>query len=159
MVGLYEEGLAEVEKVEQMQDDSALGFGVKGNILMDMGRTEEGLETLKRASDIFSGWKYLFYGKALIQAGYIAEGKAIIEELENMPITPYNALCLGYMYIQLGDFTKAIEWLSYKEKHGWYPWIRVLFTNKEFMRDPRLLELIREMNLPDPAPLVYNDVK
>ncbi len=159
MVGLYEEGLAEVEKVEQMQDDFALGFGVKGNILMDMGRTEEGLETLKRASDIFSGWKYLFYGKALIQVGHMAEAKAIIDELENMPITPYNALCLGYMYIQLGDFTKAIEWLSYKEKHGWYPWIRVLFTNKEFMRDPRLLDLIREMNLPDPAPLVYDDIK
>ena len=73
-----------------------------------------------------------------------------------MPITPYGALCLGNMYIQLGDFTKAIEWLSYKEKHGWYPWIRVLFTNKEFQRDPRLLKLIREMNLPDPSPLVYN---
>ena len=159
MVGLYEEGLVEVEKVMDMQDDQALGYFIKGNILMDMGQTAEGLEALKRASDINPGWKYLGYGPALFRAGKIEEGKAIIHELENMPITPYGALCLGYMNVELGDYTKAIEWYSYKEKHGWYPWIRVLFTNKEFMRDPRLLELIREMNLPDPAPLVYNDVQ
>ena len=159
MVGLYDEGLAEVEKVLHMQDDMALGLFVKGLLLMDMGRPEEGLETLKRASEINPGWKYLGYGPALIKAGNIAEGKAVIDELENMPMTPYNALCLGFMNVALGDFTKAIEWYSYKEKHGWYPWIRVLFTNKEFMRDPRLLELIREMNLPDPAPLVYNDAQ
>ena len=159
MVGLYEEGLIEVEKVLHMQDDLALGLYVKGLLLMDMGTTEEGLETLKKASDIFPGWKYLGYGPALIQAGKISEGKAIIEELEKMPITPYNALCLGFMNVELGDFSKAIEWYSYKEKHGWYPWIRVLFTNKEFMLDHRLIELIREMNLPDPAPLVYNDTQ
>jgi tetratricopeptide (TPR) repeat protein len=156
MVGLYEEGLAEVEKVLNMQHDNALGLFVKGLLLMDMGRKEEGLEALKKASDISPLWKYLGYGPALIKAGKIDEGKAVINELENMPITPYNALCLGYVNVVLGDFTEAIEWLSYKEKHGWYPWIRVIFTNKEFMRDPRLIELIREMNLPDPAPLVYN---
>lgn len=160
MVGLYEEGLAEIEKVLQMQDDLALGLLVKGNILMSMGRTEEGLETLKRASDIFHGWKYNGYGRALIKSGHIAEGKAIIDELVNKPITPYRALCLGYNYMILGDFTKAIEWYSYKEKHGWYPWIRVYvyMANKDFARDPRFLELIREMNLPDPAPLIYTSI-
>ena len=160
MVGLYEEGLAEIEKVLQMQDDLALGLLVKGNILMSMGRTEEGLETLKRASDIFPGWKYNGYGRALIKSGHIAEGKAIIDELENKPITPYRALCLGYNYMILGDFTKAIEWYSHKEKHGWYPWIRVYvyMANKDFARDPRFLELIREMSLPDPAPLIYTSI-
>jgi tetratricopeptide (TPR) repeat protein len=155
MVGLYEEGLAEVEKVEHMQDDYALGYLIKGRLLMDQGRTVEGLEALKKASDINPGWKYFGYGRALIKSGKTNEGKAIIDELENMPITPYNALCLGLMYVDLDDFTKAIEWFSYKEKHGWYPWIRVLSENKAFLRDPRLLELIREMNLPDPSPLVF----
>ena len=157
MVGLNEEGLAEIEKVMQMQDDLALGYLVKGRILMSMGRTEEGLEALKRATDIFPGWKYFGYGPALIEAGKIDQGKAVIHELENMPTTPYGALCLGFMYSDLGDITKTIEWLSYKEKHGWYPWIRVLLPNKDVLRDPRFLELIKEMNLPDPAPLVFEN--
>ena len=28
--------------------------------------------------------------------------------------------------------------------------------NKRILNDPRFLELIREMNLPDPAPLTYD---
>ena len=154
-VGLYDEGLSEVEKVLSMQDDSALGLFIKGLLLMDKGNAKEGLETLKRASDINPQWKYLGYGPALIRAGKIEEGKSIIQELENMPRTAYGALCLGFLYSDLGDVNKTIESLRFKEKHGWYPWIRVMLRNKEVLHDPRFLELIREMNLPDPAPLVF----
>jgi hypothetical protein len=30
-----------------------------------------------------------------------------------------------------------------------------MFTTEEFRKDPRFLKLIRDMNLPDPAPLNY----
>ena len=156
MVGLYEEGLKEIEKVEEMQDDFAIGLFVKGRIFMDQGNTEEGLLALKQGSEINPAIKYLGYGPALIKAGYITEGKAIITELENMPTTAYGTMCLGFMYYELGDFTKAIEWFSHENKHGWYPWIRVQIRNEVFRKDERFLELIREMNLPDPAPLVFN---
>ena len=161
MVGLYEEGLAEVKKVEEMNDDNAWGLLVKGNLLVDMGRTEEGIEALKKASEITPGWRYYGYGSALIKTGKIDEANAIIDELENMPMTAFNALCLGFMYVELGNFTKAIESFRFKEKHGWYPWIRVYvyLANKDFARDPRFLELLKEMNLPDPAPLVSNGIK
>jgi len=159
MVGLYEDGLAEVKKIELLRPNGGLVLMVKGRILMDMGYEEEGLEALKKAAENDFGWKCWGYGPALIQAGRIDEGKAIIDELENMPMSPFNALCLGMMYLELGDSKKAIESFRYKDKHAWYPWIRVLKTNDEFQHDPRFLELIREMKLPDPAPLVYNDVK
>ena len=126
-----------------------------------MGRTEEGIEALKKASEITPGWRYYGYGSALIKTGKIDEANAIIDELENMPMTAFNALCLGFMYVELGNFTKAIESFRFKEKHGWYPWIRVYvyLANKDFARDPRFLELLKEMNLPDPAPLVSNGIK
>jgi TolB-like protein len=109
MVGLYEDGLAEVKKVEEMNDNNyTWGLLVKGNLLIDMGQIEEGLEALKTASEITPGWRYYGYGPALIKAGKIDEGKAIIDELVNMPKTAFNNLCLGYMYIELGDLKKAI---------------------------------------------------
>ncbi|MCK5442141.1 MAG: hypothetical protein KAJ23_09635, partial [Maribacter sp.] len=77
-VGLYEEGLAEVEKATQTQADYALSMHVKGKILMDQGKTEEGLEAWSQAVKVNSGWKYLGYGPALIKSGHIEEGKAII---------------------------------------------------------------------------------
>jgi len=156
MVGEYEKGIAEADRAIAMQDDYALGMLIKGRILVDQGNHEDGLEMLKQASNINPGWKYVGYAPALIRTGHIQEGKAIIQELESMEPTAFSAYCLGYLYTELGNLDKAIEWYRYKNKLGWYPWIRVTVKNKKLLKDPRFLELIREMNLPDPAPLVYD---
>jgi tetratricopeptide (TPR) repeat protein len=153
MVGLYEEGLAEAEKASQMQDNYALSMMIKGGIFINQGKVEDGLEILRQASEINRGWKYNNYGPALIRAGYIEEGRAILEELEAMPVNGYNAYCLAKMYYELEDYDKVIEWLNYEHKIGWYPWIRNGYH--KMRKDPRFLKMIRDMNLPDPAPLVY----
>ena len=123
---------------------------------MDQGKVQEGLEVLKEASEINRGWKFVGYGPALIDAGKIAEGKAIVNELESLPINGFRALFLATMYAKLGDYDKAFDYLNYEDKPGWFPWIRVMFLNDEIRKDPRFLKLIRDMNLPDPAPIVYH---
>jgi len=155
-VGLYEKALAEAEKASEMEDDYALGMFIKGGVFLDQGKVEEGLEILRQASEINAGWKYVGYGPALIKAGYIAEGRAILEELEELPINGFRSLCMATMYSMLGDFDKAFEHLNYENKHGWFPWIRVTFFEDKIRKDPRFLKIIRDMNLPDPAPLVYD---
>jgi tetratricopeptide (TPR) repeat protein len=154
-LGLYEEGLAEAEKASEMENDYALSMLIKGRIFINQGKVEEGLEILKQASEINPGWKYVGYGPALIQTGHIEEGRAIIEELEAMPLDGFRAFFLGIMYAELDDFDKAFEYLNYEHKIGWYPWIRVMFLKDEIRKDPRFLKIIRDMNLPDPSPLVY----
>ena len=154
-VGLYEEGLSEVEKTSEMENDYALSMLIKGRIFISQGKVEKGLEVLRQASEINPGWKYVGYGPALLRTGYIEEGRAVLEELEAMPINGYNAYCLAIMYNELEDFDKVFEYLDYENKIGWYPWIRVMFLKDEIRKDPRFLKIIRDMNLPDPAPLVY----
>lgn len=155
-VGLYEEGLIEAEKAAQMQNDFALSMFIKGRIYLDQGRIDEGLDILKKASDVALPWKYVGYGPGLLQAGHIEEGRAVLDELESLPLNGYRALCLGIMYAQLGDYDKTFEYFGYEQKHGWFPWIRVMFLPDELQKDPRFLKLIRDMNLPDPAPLDYD---
>jgi tetratricopeptide (TPR) repeat protein len=157
-IGLYDEGLTETEKAAQMEDDYALSMLIEGRILIDQGKVEEGLEILKNAAEINPDWKYVGYGPELIRSGKIDEGRAILNELESLPLNGYRALFLARMYAELGELDKAFEYLNYKQKHGWYPWIRVLFFSDEIREDPRFLQLIRDMNLPDPAPLVYHPV-
>jgi TolB-like protein len=159
-VGMYEEGISQTEKASLMEDDLnyALGMFVRGRIFIDQGKEEEGLELLRLSSEINPAWKYVGYGPALIKKGYIEEGTAVLKELEEMPINGYNALLIGVMYADLGEFDKAFEAWSYENKPAWFPWLRVMFVPDEMKEDPRYLKLIRDMNLPDPAPLIYNPV-
>jgi len=160
-VGMYEEGINQTEKASLMEDDLnyACGMFVRGRIFIDQGKVEEGLELLRLSSEINPGWKYVGYGPALIENGYIEEGKAVLKELEEMPINGYNALLVGVMYADLGEFDKAFEAWSFENKPAWFPWLRVMFVPDEMREDPRYLKLIRDMNLPDPAPLEYDSVK
>jgi TolB-like protein len=155
-VGLYEEGLKECEKVAYMEDEYVWGSFIKGRIFIDQGRVDEGLEILRKVAEINPGLKYWGLGTELILSGHIEEGKVILNELEALPLNGYRALCLGAMYSSLGDNDKAFEYFSYKNKHGWYPWLRVMFVEGEIKKDPRFLKMIRDMNLPDPSPLVYH---
>ena len=155
-VGMYEEGLDEADKVNLMDRNYALGLFIKGRLFIEQGKVDEGLGLLKRSAEINSRWKYSGYGPALIDNGFLEEGRAVLAELEAMPINGYRALCSGIMYAKLGDFDKAFEYFDYEQKHGWYPWLRVMFMPDEIRKDPRFLKLIRDMNLPDPAPLEYD---
>ena len=111
MVGLYDEGLAELDKVTQMDRGHRLSERLRGMIYMDQGRIDEGLEILERTHKPFG------YGVALAKLGRIEEARAIIEEVEAKPPTPWRAICLAAIYSHLGDQDKAFEWLSYEPRY------------------------------------------
>jgi hypothetical protein len=56
----------------------------------------------------------------------------------------------------LGDYDKSFEYWNSENKAAWLPWLRVSFLPDELKKDPRFIQLMRDMNLPDPAPLVYD---
>jgi len=157
-VGMYEEGIKQTEKASLMEDDLdyALGIFIRGRIFIDQGKVEEGLEFLRQSAEINPGWKYAGYGPALLENGYIKEGKDILKELEEMPKSGWSTLFIGVYYAYLGDYDKSFEAWNYENKHAWFPWLRVMFVPDEIRKDPRFLKMIRDMNLPDPAPLIYN---
>ena len=157
-VGMYEEGINQTEKASLMEDDLnyALGMFIRGRIFIDQGKVEEGLELLRQSSEINPGWKYVGLGPALLKNGFMKEGNMILKELEEMPKSGFSSLFIGVMYAYKGDFDKSFEAWNYENKPAWFPWIRVMFLPDEIKKDPRFLKLIRDMNLPDPAPLVYH---
>lgn len=156
MVGRYEEGIIETEKASLMEDDYALSLFIKGRILMDQQEVDQAIEMFSKASEVNTVYRYLGLCPALIRSGRLTEGKEILEEFEKLPLNGFRALLLASIYSYLGDFDKSIEYLNYPQKHGWFPWIRIIFINPDMKEDPRYLKIIRDMNLPDPAPLAYD---
>ena len=162
MVGRYEEGIKEIEKAclmasEQGDTQYAVGMNLKGNFYISQGKVEEGLELLKQSAEI-DPFFLAGYGMALGRAGFIEEGTAILNELEQMPPGDWRDLNLGLFYVDLGDYDKTFEYWSIENKAAWFPWTINSLVNHDIGKDPRFLKLKREMNLPDPAPLVYKPV-
>jgi tetratricopeptide (TPR) repeat protein len=153
MDGQYAKALEELDKAEQMVDDNALSMYVRAKTFLDMGREEEALQVMREAARINSGFKYFGLGEILFKTGHREEGMAIIKELESMERTPFFSLCLAQMYFSAGEIDKGFEWLRSAKGHAFYPWIRILVREEAARKDPRFLELIREMGLPPAKPL------
>jgi len=156
MAGEYEKGLEEAARASEMHHDFALSMFVKGNIYIEMGREKEGLEVLEKAGKINYGWRYMGLVRALFKTGYKQEGMEIIKEMEAREQNSFISLCLAYAYFEAGNHDKGFENLQNAKGHAFYAWIRVLVTDEKIRQDPRYIELLDELGLPDPAPLSYN---
>ncbi|MBC2840440.1 hypothetical protein [Robiginitalea sp. SC105] len=155
-VGEYDKALEQVRMSSEMYDDNALSIMISGHTYIKMGQVERGLDSLRKAARINGGWKGLGLGPALIQAGHMDEGMEIARELESREQTPFFSLCLARIYHAAGDFERTFQWLESAKGHAFYPWtVRLHLNHPEFRADPRFDELIRELHLPPPAPLVY----
>ena len=158
----YDLALNELEKVFEMNTGrNALALTLKGRVLTEMGRVEEGLELMRQGSEINKGW-YIFYGPVLFQNGRTDAGYKVIEELKSFPDAPFIHLALANTYLAAGELEKAFIHLQKGKQHAWYPWmIRFYMENERFQEqklqeDPRYYKLLAELKLPPPAPLQYD---
>lgn len=151
-VGEYELGLKELEKILTMTSgEKTRAKLMKGMILIDQGKIEEGLENMRQATEINKGW-YVFFGPALFRNGKLEEGEKILNEVENLPDTPFFNMTLAFMYHAAGYPDKTFEFIERAKGHAWYPWfVRIYRFEDNVPEDPRFEALLRELNLPPPA--------
>jgi tetratricopeptide (TPR) repeat protein len=155
-VGEYDLALAELDKVFEMNTGQyALAMVLKGMILTDMGRVDEGLEIMRQACEINMGW-YVFYGPYLMKHGQAEEANDLLKELEALPDIPFFNLVRASTYKEAGDLDKAFEYLEKGKRHAWYAWFVRIYMADEIQQDPRFYELLSELKLPPPGPLQYN---
>ena len=72
----------------------------------------------------------------------------MLSELQQQPVTPWNAVWLALLHGELGELDDAFRWLNYERPHAFVPWIRVLTWFEPLRDDPRFGDLLRRMNLP-----------
>lgn len=155
----YEKGLEEVDKAAALRGPGsrALAEFVRGRILIFQGKSEEAVRAMENAAKLSPPNRYAGYGHALVAAGRRSEAMVIIEELKNQPINSFSAFCLATMYACMGEVDSTIQMLNYEPHLGIYPWIRVIPTFKPLHKDPRFLQILKDMNLPPPGPFQYKN--
>ncbi len=153
-VGEYDKAIIEAKASMEM-DNKVMGLLVLGNAYLGKGMMEEAIKTHEELVEVAGPLGYFWLGPTYLAAGKIEDGKKILEELEKLQ-SPFYTISKAIMYTQLGDFDKAFETLEIKPRHAWFPWIRVFPLMEPLHDDPRFKKLMRELNLPDPAPFIYN---
>jgi len=120
---------------------------------------EKAVEELKKAVSL-GGHQIVLsdLGSAYGLAGQENEAAAILEQLLEMRRQEYvPAICLARIYSRIGENDKAIEWLekAFEERNG-----EMVFLQGEIEgaaagdslnnlgNDPRLMDLLKRMNLP-----------
>lgn len=153
-VGEYDKAIIEAKASMEM-DNKVMGLLVLGNAYLGKGMIEEAIKTHEELVKVGGPLGYYWLGPTYLATGRIEDGKKILKELEKNP-SPFFTISKAIMYTQLGDFDKAFETLKTKPRHAWFPWIRVFPLLEPLHNDPRFKELMRELNLPDPAPPIYH---
>lgn len=164
MVGEYDKAIREAKLAMEMKN-KVLGSMMLAEIYSSMGRLEEALEINQQLLNEYPLVRYSpFLAKEYILSGNIEMGKQILDEwdtkLDTIP-SAYGAYLRAEIYTALGDNDNAFKWYEFEPHHHWVPWVRVRWNmpcvkDSSFIKDPRFKELMRRMNLPDPAPFQYD---
>ena len=148
----YAEAIERYVKTLELDADFPDAHMNLGMTYLEVGRTEEAILELKRASDL-SGRRSLMLavlGYAYAVSGQESEARRTIEEL-----TPaaergeISAMLLTYPYAGLGESDLAFEWLerALEERSGLLIYLKVEPMFDRLRGDPRFTTLMRRLRL------------
>lgn len=147
-LGRYGEALPEAKRALELQPDNPLALLILGMAQAAGGLHEQAIETHQRMVALNPALKWEL-GLTYAMAGRTQEVRAILDELEAVPATPWTAYGRAMLHAQLGELDEAFEWLDYEPPHAWVPWVRTdPWMRPRLENDPRFLELLERMRLP-----------
>jgi TolB-like protein/Flp pilus assembly protein TadD len=148
--GRYEEAIRAARRYLTLDPDFTRLHTILGWALFRTGRVDEGIGELERGVALSSSevmWLAQL-GQAYGLAGRREEALAVAQRLESwpMPVSPYN---MAYVYIGLGDFGRALDFLEQAFETGSGPTIGLKgsFLFAPLRGHPRFTALLKRMRL------------
>jgi tetratricopeptide (TPR) repeat protein len=148
--GRYEEAVKEAQNTFRINPDYLMAHYVLGLSYANLGRYEEAIEIEKKIYAPSSGFASGL-GVAYAQAGQRDKALEVAAEMEKQNMM-WHTWGLASIYAALGDKDKAIYWIeeAFKQRHDFVPWFRNEPYFKTLADDPRFIEIIKHLNLPEP---------
>jgi tetratricopeptide (TPR) repeat protein len=147
--GRVEEGLAEAEKVLELEPTFSNAHWVKGVALRMMSRYDEAIGALRRGVDLTGGQLWIVGELAATYArtGRLEEAQTILDEGTLGDAWPSYA---AIVYAAMGNTDAAFDWIekAYERRDPLTPNIRFHPDVKFDQDDPRYREMVRKLALP-----------
>lgn len=146
----YDETISLFQKLLQTDPTFVLSYLPLGGAYVQKGMYAEALDAFKKAAG-FSGHPIsgLAVAYAYASQGNTSEAKKILDSLRTLKKTQFyiSPYWIGIVYMSLGDFDKAFEWLNkaYDEHDGSMVFLKVEPALEKIRNDPRYKELLKKM--------------
>jgi TolB-like protein/DNA-binding winged helix-turn-helix (wHTH) protein/Flp pilus assembly protein TadD len=148
----YDEAIAQCTRVIAMDPTFSRVHSYLGWSLVQKGQFEEGLQALRKASDLFgtSPARELEWAYALAAAGRAGEARAVVDTVLKQARGRYiESDLVARVHVALGDRDRAFEWFDRAlEEHA--PKLVLLKVDPRLdpiRADPRFAELLRRAGL------------
>ena len=147
----YDEALAEYGKALELDPDFFMAHWGRSRALLQMGRYREATEALEpRGTDYVGFFRLGLLGHAHAAAGRESEARRVLDDLEARAregtyVAPTE---FAAIYIGLGDFERALDWLERHEAdRGARIFLRVDPMFDPLRSDPRFVRLLQRLGL------------
>ncbi len=157
--GMLDEASGLADRMIELEPDFFGSYWLKGAIYLSEGGYEEAVEELRKAVAL-GGHQIVLsdLGSAYSLSGKNDQAAVILDQLLQMRQREYvPAICLARIYSRIGETEKAIEWLeiAFEERNGEMVFLRGEIAGaatgdslRSLGDDPRIVDLLRRMNLP-----------
>jgi serine/threonine-protein kinase len=146
----HERAIDEAKKALELDPNLFLAYGELVLAYTQMGMHKEAIaasEGMKRLKAHPRGQGLLGYAYA--KAGQRAEAQKILKQLEGLT-GPQRAFAIARIHAALGEKEQAFKWLqkACDEREGPVIWLKVDPTLDNLRKDPRFVEMLKDMKLP-----------
>jgi serine/threonine protein kinase/tetratricopeptide (TPR) repeat protein len=146
----YNEAIYEAHKSLELDPDFPIALNVLGSVYAEKGMYEEAIEAFQKAATLSPVWRPRL-ARTYAKASRRSEARSVLAEVEADP-TPWDILFIAEVYAVLGEKDQAFQWLDRAfspPHHSYIPWIKHFPGFRSLRDDPRYVDLLRRMNLPE----------
>jgi tetratricopeptide (TPR) repeat protein len=145
----YDEAIHEAQNSLDLFPNFPVALNALGSAYAAKGMYQEAIAVHEKMGAISLDWKSTL-GLTYVLAGQKDKAVAVATELESQPKVWYS-WGLAEIYATLGEKDTAFYWLeeAFKQRHPYIQWIKINIYLKSLRNDPRFIDLLRRMNVPE----------
>jgi len=144
----YENAIREAQKALEIQEDHRYSYYVLGMTYLAMGRTDEAIGAHQKLVELSPTWSWAL-GYTYTNSGHLDLAETILSEIEQTEVRTWTIHGRIVMYIALGRYDEAFQWLEKDRLHAFTAWLAVMPEGEGIRKDPRFEAFLERMDLPD----------
>jgi adenylate cyclase len=140
----FEQAMEKAKRLLRIRKDSLNTYNLMGLINFKQERYDSALYFYEKANNA------LEVSRCKFRLGDIDPIMGIIRSIKDKPLNSWRAYLLADLYAEIDSLDRFFEYANFEPPSYSAPYLRVIITNPNVLKDPRFKELMAKFDLPMP---------